>query len=120
MSGKAVAAVILSLAAGGVAGALIAPMFKPKITIEPTPSPAGTMITFTYTGFPPNTGLMSMGGGTQNVVASAPYNIGQTDQNGNLQIIGAAPNLSSGIKILYIAYSVADPSIYATAIYIQA
>jgi hypothetical protein len=120
MSGKAVAAVIISLVAGGAAGALIPSLLKPKITISPNPVTAGTLVTFTYTGFPPNTGLMSMGGGTQNIAGSGPIVIGQTDQNGSLQIIGTAPNLPSGIKILYVVFATADPSIFATAIYQQA
>jgi hypothetical protein len=60
-----------------------------------------------------------MGGGT-NGIGSAPYNLGQTDQNGNLQIVGAAPNLTSGTIVLYVAFAAANPNIFATAIYNQA
>lgn len=117
-AGAAVAAV--GLAGAGVAiGYFLPALFKPKITISPNPVAAGTMVTFTYSGFRPNSSLMSMGGGTGGI-GSAPYNIGATDQNGNLQIVGAAPELPSGSKVLYVAFDTADPSIFATAVYTQA
>jgi hypothetical protein len=112
---------ILGIAGSGLAlGYLAANTFKPKITISPNPVTPGALVTFEYSGFPPFTGLVSMGGGT-NGIASGPVTIGSTDQNGNLQIVGPAPtNIPSGTKILYVAFDAANPEIFATAIYIGA
>ena len=108
-------------AAGGAAAAYFLPsMFKPKITITPNPATAGQLIIFSYTGFPPNTPLMGMGGGTRGI-GSAPYNLGATDAAGNLQLQGPAPsNLIAGDIILYVVFAADDPRIFATAIYIEA
>jgi len=104
------------LGAGAALSYFIPQYFKPKITISPNPVTPGIMVTYKYSGFPPNTPLMSMGGGN-NGIGSAPYDIGQTDQNGNLTIVGAAPTLLSGTVILYVAFAAGNPTIYATAIY---
>jgi hypothetical protein len=114
------AAAAVGIAGAGVAlGYFLPALFKPKITISPNPATAGAIVTFTYSGFRPNSSLMSMGGGTGGI-GSAPLNIGGTDQNGNLKIIGAAPDLQSGTKVLYVVFDAANPEIFATAIYTQA
>ena len=116
-NGAVVAIAGIGLVGAGAALAYFVPQFfKPKITISPNPATPNTMVTFSYTGFPPNTALMSMGGGN-NGIGSAPYNIGQTDQNGSITIIGAAPSLPSGTIILYAVFVAQNPTIYATAIY---
>jgi len=111
----AIAAVGL-LGVGAALAYFIPPLFKPKITISPNPATPGTSLTFRYSGFPHNIALMSMGGGN-NGIGSAPYNIGQTDQNGNLTIVGEAPNLPHGTIILYGVFAAQNPNIYAWAIY---
>jgi hypothetical protein len=117
MSGRAIAAAIIGVGAGLAAGYFL-PMIlpKPKVTITPNPVVAGQSVTFTFTGFPPNTSLMSMGGGT-NGIGSAPMNIGATDSTGKLVITGPAPQLSPGIVILYIVFAAANPTIYASTAY---
>jgi len=110
---------VAGLGAGVAIGYLLPSMFGPKITISPNPAAKGQAITFTYSGFPANTALMSMGGGT-NGIGSAPINIGQTDQNGNLQINGTAPDLQSGTTILYVIFAAQNPNTYATTVYTQA
>jgi hypothetical protein len=117
MSGKAIAAAIIGIGVGLAAGYFI-PMIlpKPKVTITPNPVTPGQTVTFTITGFPPNTSLMSMGGGTGGI-GSAPLNIGATDSTGKLVISGAAPNLSPGSIVLYVAFAAANPTIYASTAY---
>jgi len=109
---------IIGLVGSGIAiGYVASTAFKPKITISPNPVTGGAIVTFTYSGFPPNTALLSTGGGT-NGIGSAPIDIGQTDQNGNMQIVGTAfTNIPSGAKILYTVFAAGNPEIFATAIY---
>jgi len=117
MSAKAIAAAIIGIGAGLAAGYFI-PMIlpKPKVTINPNPIVSVQNVTFTITGFPPNTSLLSMGGGT-NGIGSAPLNIGATDGTGKLVISGPAPKLTPGSVVLYVAFAAANPTIYASAAY---
>lgn len=78
----------------------------PKITVVGT--------TWTYSGFPANVPLMSVGGGTGGI-GSAPINLGQTNANGTLVISGVPP-VPAGNTVLYIAFVATEPSIYATTI----
>lgn len=117
MSGKAIAAAIIGVGIGLAAGYFI-PMIlpKPKVTITPNPVVSGQNVTFTMTGFPPNTSLMSMGGGT-NGIGSAPMNIGATDSTGKLAMTGPAPRITPGTVVLFVAFAAGNPTIYASAAY---
>jgi hypothetical protein len=109
---KEVAAAILGALAGLGAGYVLPSILpKPKIAVVTV----GGQGTFKMSGFPPNTALMSMGGGT-NGIGSAPYNLGSTDQNGNLTVSGAEPSLPSGTVVLYVVYCAQNPKTFATAI----
>lgn len=117
MSGKEAATGAIGAGIGLAIGYFL-PMIipKPKVAISPNPITPGQTIRFTYTGFPPNASLMSMGGGTGGI-GSAPYNIGAVDQNGNMTITGSAPNLPEGSVVLYVVFVATNPKIFATALY---
>ena len=118
MSVKAIAALVIGLGVGLAAGYFV-PMIlpKPKVTISPNPVTPGQNVTFTFTGFPPNVSLLSMGGGT-NGIGSAQINIGAVDKNGNLTITGPAPtNVIAGTVVLYIAFVATNPTINASTAY---
>lgn len=83
---------------------------KPQISITGT----GASTVWTFSGFPPNVPLMSMGGGTGGI-GSAPTNIGQTDANGVLVMTGA-PAIPAGNTVLYTVFVATNPTIYAVAV----
>ena len=111
------AAAVIGAGAGLAIGYFLPQILpKPKVTISPNPITAGQTVTFTFSGFPPNTGLVSFGYGT-NAIGSAETTIGTTDSTGTLIISGAAPSIPSGTVILYVAMVAANPTIYATTNY---
>ena len=119
--GEKAAVGILGAGAGLAIGYFLPQIIpKPKITISPNPATPGENITFTFTGFPPNASLVSMGGGT-NGIGSGLYNLGATDEQGNLVVTGPVPsNLTSGNVVLYVAFDAQNPAIFATALYYAA
>lgn len=86
-----------------------------KVTISPNPARSGDVVTWSFSGFPPNVQLKSMGGGTGGI-GSSPVVIGTTDANGNLVIQGG-PDMPIGNTVLYAVFVATNPEIFAVTTY---
>lgn len=104
---KDVGTLLIGMGTGLGIGYMAPNLFKPSISIA-----SGGV--WTFSGFPANSALMSMGGGTSGI-GSAPTSIGQTDANGKLVITGA-PTIPAGNTVLYVVFVAANPEIFATTI----